>query len=80
MSAVTADQMRYAHYVDELRLDIHRALKSAWRRDLWMRKARTYKAQGFSEGVLRCVAYAREVNRDVLLWKREAMRDMRDAR
>ena len=78
--SVTADQMRYAHYVDELRTDIHRALKSARRRDHWMRKARRYKAEGFTEGVPLCARYARELNRDVLLWTREAMRDMRDAR
>ena len=78
--SVTADQLRYGHYVDELRRDIHRALKSARRRDYWMRKARRYKAEGFTEGVLRSVQYAREVNRDVLLWMREAVSDMRQAR
>ena len=80
MSAVTADQLRYAYYLDELRTDIHRALKSARRRDHWMAKARRYKAEGFVEGVSLCVKYARDLNRDVRFWTREAMTDMRQAR
>jgi hypothetical protein len=80
VNAVTVDQMRHAHYVDELRRDIHRALKSARRRDHWMQKARRHKAEGFIDGVRLCVKYARELNHDAQFWAREAILDMRQAR